>query len=156
MWSSPLNDWLLREAHRAQRSDTARSYVWIEEGSLVVVDHYAITPTEVLKTELPRSLTGGMSVVPGYLLGRLALDRSLHGAGLGNWLLYDALETAVNASEVAGGRIIVVDAIDDHATAFYMHHGFRAIKGNPRRLVLKMATARALLDETAPKPRETS
>lgn len=154
--TAPLNDWLLREAHRAQRSDTARSYVWIEEDALAVVGYYAITPTEVLKTELSRSLAGGLSVVPGYLLGRLALDRSLHGSGLGGWLLYDALETAVNACELAGGRIIVVDAVDDHAAAFYTHHGFRAVKGNPRRLVLKMSTARAILDEAAPKPSESA
>jgi predicted GNAT family N-acyltransferase len=148
----PLNDWLLREAHRAQRSDTARSYVWIRADSLTVVGYYAITPTEVLKADLPRSLAGGVSVVPGYLLGRLALDRSLHGSGLGNWLLHDALEKTVQASELAGGRIIVVDAINDAAAAFYAHHGFRAIKGNPRRLILKVSTARAILDDTAAKP----
>ncbi|MFL6052808.1 MAG: GNAT family N-acetyltransferase [Actinoallomurus sp.] len=117
-----LNDWLLREAHRAQRSDTARSYVWIKEGSLSVVGYYAITPTEVVKADLTRSLAGGVSVVPGYLLGRLALHRSLHGSGVGSWLLHEALETAIKASELAGGRIIVVDAIDDYAAAFYTHH----------------------------------
>ncbi|MCO5991635.1 GNAT family N-acetyltransferase [Actinoallomurus spadix] len=110
----------------------------------------------MLKNELSRSLAGGFSVVPGYLLGRLAVDRSLQGSGLGGWPLHDALETAVNASELAGGRIIVVDAIDDQAAAFYTHHGFRAVKGNPRRLVLKMSAARAILDETAPKPNETT
>jgi hypothetical protein len=76
-----------------------------------------------------------------------------HGDGLGGWLLHSALEEVVHASRSAGGRIVVVDAIDDRAAAFYAHHGFRPITNNPRRLVMKMSSARAILDRTPAKPR---
>ncbi|GLW99808.1 hypothetical protein Misp02_38950 [Microtetraspora sp. NBRC 16547] len=44
-----------------------------------------------------------------------------------------------------GGRLIVVDAIDEGAADFYAHHGFLPVKGNPCRLVMKTATAQAAL-----------
>jgi hypothetical protein len=38
--------------------------------------------------------------------------------------------------------LIVVDAIDDEAAAFYRRHGFAPVKGSPNRLVLKISTVR--------------
>jgi len=79
------------------------------------------------------------------LLARLALDRSLQGQGLGGELLLDALSRAVQASEIAAARLMVVDAIDDRAAAFYEHHGFVAVPGNRQRLVQKMSDIAAAL-----------
>jgi len=73
-----------------------------------------------------------------------ALDGSLHGQGLGTQLLLDAVERIVEAADRAGGRVIVVDAIDAEAHRFYGHHGFRAIE-HSNRLVMKLSTARAIL-----------
>jgi len=41
---------------------------------------------------------------------------------------------------VAGGKLVVVDAIDDAAARFYRHHDFEPIEGNPSRLVMKLST----------------
>jgi GNAT superfamily N-acetyltransferase len=79
------------------------------------------------------------------LLARLALDRSLQGQGLGGELLLDALSRAVQASEIAAARLMVVDAIDDSAAAFYEHHGFVLVPGNRQRLVQKMSDIAAAL-----------
>ena len=59
-------------------------------------------------------------------------------------MLLDALERIVDAADRAGGRVIVVDAIDDTAHRFYSHHDFRAIR-HSNRLVMKLATAAAIL-----------
>ncbi|MEU4534876.1 GNAT family N-acetyltransferase [Streptosporangium sp. NPDC023825] len=140
-----MNEWLARMALRAQRSDTARTYVWSVPGSHHVVGYFSVTPTEVRRAEVGGSLSGGVSIVPGYLLARLALDRHLHGQGLGAELLVNAVSKIVSASETAGGRVIVVDAIDGRAADFYASHGFTPVKNDPHRLVMKMATARASL-----------
>ncbi|MEU9836985.1 GNAT family N-acetyltransferase [Streptosporangium sp. NPDC048047] len=140
-----MDEWLVKNALRAQRSDTARTYVWLPPADLKVVAYFSIAPTEVRRADLSGSLAGGVSVVPGYLLARLALDRALHGRGLGAELLVNAISKIVSASETAGGRVIVVDAINGHAADFYAHHGFLPVKGAPHRLVMKMATARAAL-----------
>jgi len=140
-----LDRWLLREALRAQASRSAHTTVWTRPADPVAVAFYSLAPTQFARDDLPsRSLAGGYSVVPGYLVARLALTRSLHGQGLGTQLLLDALERVVGAAANAGGRLIAVDALDEDAHRFYAHHDFQPIQGS-RRLVMKVATARAAL-----------
>lgn len=138
-----LDTWLQHQALRAQLAGTARTYVWADERT--VEAYVSIAPTQVTRAEVPRSMSGGYSLIPAYLIAKLAVDRSLHGRGLGAELLVDALEIIVTVADDAGGRLIVVDAIDDSAHSFYLHHDFQPIVGS-RRLVMKVATARAALD----------
>ncbi|MGL5824701.1 MAG: GNAT family N-acetyltransferase [Nocardioides sp.] len=140
----PLDEWLQGQAHRAQAAGTARTYVWAQAGSGEVLAYFSVAPTQVVRSEVSRSLAAGYSVVPGYLLARLALDQRLHRRGLGSELLVDALERIVDAAGVGGGRLIVVDAIDDEAHAFYRRHDFVPVTASMR-LYLKVATARAAL-----------
>lgn len=140
-----LNDWLRGQALRAERAGISATTVWTEPGSLEVVAFHTIAPTQVRRDELPsRTMAAGYGTVPGYRLGRLGLDRRLHGQGLGSQLLLDALEVIVQAADRGGGRVIVVDAIDDDAVAFYTNHDFTRV-GNTNHLVMKVATARAAL-----------
>ncbi len=136
-----LNAWLTGQALRAQDQGTARTHVWTSPGSDRVVACHSIAATQVHRTELTSGQAGGTTWVPAYLLARLALDQSLHGQGLGGELLTDAIEVVVRAAKTAAGRLIVVDAIDDKAAAFYQHHDFTPVKGSPLRLVMKIATA---------------
>jgi GNAT superfamily N-acetyltransferase len=135
-----LNTWLVGNALRAQHADNARTYVWTRD-SPEVMAYFTVAPTQVVKEELSRGVSGGYTVVPGFLLARLALHRSLLGFGYGVELLVDALTRICAAAEISGGRIIVVDAIDGGAGSFYRHHGFHPVKKTPNRLVMKVATA---------------
>lgn len=141
-----LNTWLASQALRAHEAGTARTFVWVSTDEPERVwAYYSLTPTQVARTHLSRGQSSGYSVVPGYLLARLAVHRDLHGSGYGADLLVDALSRAARAAELGGGRLVVVDAINDHAANFYRHHDFVPVQDNPRRLVLKIATVRALL-----------
>ena len=145
-----LNSWLKREARRARRANTARTYVWTKQADREVVSYFSIAPTVVAPDELSRNQKAGYTVpIPGYLLARLALDVKLHGQGLGTQLLVDAVSRIVGAADAYGGRLIVVDAIDGHAVAFYQRHDFTPVIGNPNRLVLKIATVRRTMGVTA-------
>jgi hypothetical protein len=84
------------------------------------------------------------------LLARLALDRSLHGQGLGGELLLNALSRAMQASNVAAARLVVVNAIDEAAAASYEYHRFIAVPGNRQRLVQKTSDIAAALDGEGP------
>jgi hypothetical protein len=60
-------------------------------------------------------------------------------------LLVHALTTIVTAARSAGGRLVVVDAIDGDAAAFYAAHDFSATPRDPHRLVAKLSSiAKAL------------
>jgi len=71
------------------------------------------------------------------MLARLALDRSLHGQGLGGALLADAMARVIDAIEIVTARFVLVDAIDELAAGFYTHHGFRPVPKTPK-LIAKL------------------
>jgi predicted N-acetyltransferase YhbS len=75
-------------------------------------------------------------VVPVARLGRLAVALAYHGRKLGGALLWDAVERA-SRSEVAV-YALVVDAKDDQAESFYLHHGFVPFGDTPRTLLLPL------------------
>jgi GNAT superfamily N-acetyltransferase len=133
-----LDAWLQRHARRAQSMRTARTFVW-HAGDQVVVAYFSLAAHLVVRAELPTRIgRGSPDAIPAVLLARLALDRSLHGQGLGGELLVDASSRTVQASDVAAARLVVVDASDEAAASFYEHHGFVAVPGNPQRLVQKL------------------
>ena len=141
-----LNAWLREQALRAQHAGTARTFVWVTTDSPERVwAYFSLAPTELARDALTRSQSSGYSTVPGYLLARLAVHTDLRGAGYGGQVLVDALGRAASAAEGGGGRLVVVDALDDTAAGFYRHYDFTPVKDNPRRLVLKMANIRDLL-----------
>jgi ribosomal protein S18 acetylase RimI-like enzyme len=84
--------------------------------------------------------------IPTILIARLAVDHRHQGRQLGSRLLAEALRRAVVASDAAAARLIVVDAIDERAAAFYREHGFMDVPENPLRLYRKVSEIRRSLD----------
>lgn len=143
--NSDLDSWLRDASITADRAGTARVYLWLDDNERVI-GYYAVVPHGIRREEVPSSVgRGAPDVIPGFLLARLALSEELHGQHLGGELLVEALTTILNAIRLAGGRVIVVDAIDDRARGFYEHFGFRSLPSNDDRLVMKASTAAATL-----------
>ncbi len=135
-----LDDWLTLHARNAVGQGT-RTYVLLDENRMLA-GYFAIAPHVVEREELPRKLgRGAPSKIPAVLLAKLALHERLHGQGLGAELLVCALTSIVAAARAAGGKLIVVDAIDDTAASFYRRHDFQPIGPYPQRLVMKISTA---------------
>lgn len=139
-----LDEWLCRHALGAAAQRTARTFVW-HRGDGVVLAYYSLAAHLLQREALPSSIgRGGPRQVPAVLLARLALDASLHGRGIGSALLAEALGRVLSVTEAVGARFVVVDAIDEDAAAFYVHHGFRRIPGTLR-LVQKVSDVAAAL-----------
>jgi predicted GNAT family N-acyltransferase len=129
-----LDDWLHLHAPTAQAKRTSVTYVWTQ-GEATVVAYYSLAPHLIENSDLPRRLgRGDPRQIPAILLARLALGQELHGSGLGGILLHDALSRAVTASQQAGGRYVVVDAINERAAQFYQYFGFTPTPGGTRRV----------------------
>ena len=94
-------------------------------------------PPEVTR-RLPRYPT-----LPAVRIGRLAVDLKFRGRGLGAALLADAVRRVLLAPPAA--LALLVDAKDDRAVAFYLHHGFQPFASQPRTLFLPLATAEKTL-----------
>jgi GNAT superfamily N-acetyltransferase len=140
-----LDEWLHRHARNAAGQGT-RTYVLLAEPGNEVVGYFAIAPHLLGRGEAPKNIVrGAPERIPAILLAKLALDARLHGRGLGGDLLVHALSTITAAARTAGGRIVVVEAIDEAAAAFYRVHDFREVPGNPLRLVMKLSTVAGAL-----------
>lgn len=137
-----LDRWLHQHAANAQAKRTSVTYVWTT-AKREMAAYYSLAPHLIENADLPRRLgRGDPRQIPAILLARLALSRELRGTGLGGVLLYDALSRAVAASQQAGGRYVVVDAIDGNARQFYEHYGFTTTP-RPERLVRKVSDIEA-------------
>ena len=99
-----------------------------------------MTACEILTDELPEDLASKLPrKIPGIRLGRLAVDRSVQGQGLGEHLLMDAIERSRRVLEHIGVHALFVDAKDERAAAFYRKYGFRPLPDDSLKLVLPLA-----------------
>lgn len=140
-----LDRWLQRHALAAQQMDSARTFVLARAER--VIGFFSLTMGSVLRQHVPARLVRGLPRYPVgmVLLARLAVDETEHGNGFGALLLAQALVRATAAGEAAAARLVVVDAIDDDAVAFYEHFGFIPAPEHPRRLYRRMKDIRASL-----------
>ena len=84
--------------------------------------------------------------IPVAVLGRLAIDRSQQGRGLGRALFRDCTMRVAHAADAIGIRGIVVYAISEQAKAFYLALGFDPSPGEPMTLMVTLADTRELLE----------
>ena len=138
-----LNAFLKRYAFQNLRKNISVTLVAVsEEDPKKVLGYYSVSMAQVNFENLPADLAKGIPryPAPAMRIGRLAVDRSAQGAGLGGGLLRHALYRAVELSREVGTCIILVDAIDENAKRFYEKYGFISLIDLPLSLVLPMET----------------
>ncbi|WP_308389248.1 GNAT family N-acetyltransferase [Acidithiobacillus sp. AMEEHan] len=138
--SEPLNRYLREQAFQDMRRRVTACFVALADGNRIA-GYYTLASASLLLAHLPASMGKKLPrypTVPAVRMGRLAVDRSFQGQGLGGALLADALERAAR-SEIAAFAL-VVDAKEETAAAFYRHHGFIALPDTPLTLFLPLAT----------------
>jgi predicted N-acetyltransferase YhbS len=77
--------------------------------------------------------------IPVVVLGRLAVDKSLHGNGFGRSLIRDAGMRVIQAADAIGIRGITVHALSDQAATFYGKVGFESSPLDPHLLMITLA-----------------
>jgi GNAT superfamily N-acetyltransferase len=130
-----LDDWLRRRAHANQVGGSSRTFV-VCEGSRVIA-YYALASGAVKQPEAPGRFRRNMpDPIPVAVLGRLAIDQSDQGRGIGRALVRDAGLRLLNAAEILGIRGLLVHAISDDARAFYKAVGCLSSPSNPMMLMV--------------------
>ncbi|MGP0070213.1 MAG: GNAT family N-acetyltransferase [Isosphaeraceae bacterium] len=140
-----LNDFLHTLVSQYEKRNLGRTYVAFQEGDPRVMGYYTLASgaidAESLPAKQPKKLP--RHAVPVVLIARLAVDRNVHGRGLGGLLLRDALTQTLDLSEKLGVHAVVVDALDAEARAFYERFGFLPLTDDPMRLFLPLSAIRA-------------
>jgi predicted GNAT family N-acyltransferase len=137
-----LNSFLRQYALKNDSNDIGRTYVAVRPDESDVFGYYTISAGSVKFTQLPSMLKLPRYPVPTAHIGKLATDVSVQGQGLGEALLFDALEKAEAASNVMGIKIVELIAITEKAKTFYLRYGFEELADNPLRLYMHMDTVR--------------
>lgn len=133
-----LDTWLKRRALKNQAQGASRTYVVSVENR--VVAYYALASGAVLSIDATGRLRRNMpDPIPVVVLGRLAVDHTLHGKGFGRALIRDAALRVVQAADAIGVRGMTVQALSDEARVFYEHLGFEPSPADPRLLMITLA-----------------
>lgn len=145
-----LDDFLHTLVNQYEKRNLGRTHVALRGDESRVLGYHTLASGAIEAERLPASQAKKppRHPVPVVLLARLAVDRSVHGQGLGGFLLRDALSRSLDLSEKLGIHAVVVDALDDEARAFHERFGFLPLTDDARRLFLTLNTIRA-----AAKPR---
>ncbi|KUY87062.1 GNAT family acetyltransferase [Burkholderia cepacia] len=139
-----LDVWLKRRALANQRSGASRTFVACEHDA--VRAYYALASGAVAMAAAPGRFRRNMpDPVPVVVLGRLAVDQTQQGTGLGRALVRDAGLRVLNAATAIGIRGLIVHALSEQAKAFYERVGFEASPLDPMLLLITLADLEAAL-----------
>ncbi len=139
-----LDDWLKRRARTNQASGASRTYVVCDDDR--VVGYYALASGGVDVAAAAGKFRRNMpDPIPVVILGRLAVDGTMRGKGLGRALFRDAALRVVQAADTIGIRGLLVHAISDEAKNFYLALGLEQSPLDAMTLMATLADLRKAL-----------
>ena len=123
-----LDSYLHTQAKQDVKRKLAVCFILADEENNVK-GYYTLSAAAVQRDLLPDGIKTKMPPsyhdLPATLLGRLAIDSSYQGQGLGEHLLLDALKRCYDTSSGSiGSMAVIVDPIDANAQRFYQNYGF--------------------------------
>lgn len=138
--TSALDRYLRQQAGQDVRRRIARVFVCMAEDNDTVLGFYTLSALSIDLRSLPESLGRRLPrhPIPCALIGRLAVDVSAQGSGVGRMLLADAIKRTLDASTTLAVHAIIVDAKDTAAKRFYVDFGFLPLQDDPMRLFLPL------------------
>lgn len=120
-----LNHWLIERALDNHSKGFSRVFVVCPTGSMCVAGYYALSTGSVVHADVSSKMRrNAPNPIPIIILGRLAVDTTFAGQGLGSDLLYDAVKRSLNVAIHAGAKAIQVHALSNAAREFYIKWGF--------------------------------
>lgn len=135
-----LDDFLKRFARQNDEKGLSRTYVAVVADDPKIYGYYCLSSGSLRFETMPEKLPR----YPVLHLGRLAVDRSATGQGLGKILLLDALKRAASVSKQLGTYAVEVYALNDAARNFYHKYGFAPLLDDERHFYLTMKAIRQL------------
>ena len=144
-----LNEFLQRHARKSHDKGGSKTFLAMSgsEGK-TVLGYYSLSPASVSYRNAPDIVKRGLGryEVPVYRLGRLAVDRSVQGQGLGGQLLLAAGRRCIRVATEIGGVALLIDAKNDRVASWYAGYGAVPLLDAPLSLLLPLKTIHAALE----------
>jgi GNAT superfamily N-acetyltransferase len=144
---APLDEFIRSLVSQYEKRKLGRTFVAVRPEEKRVYGYYTLASGSVPCQHLPAAIARKLPKhpVPVALLGRLAVDQTAQGRGMGADLLMDALHRCLALSAQLGLYAVEVLAIDDAARQFYLKYGFVPLVDNEMHLFLPMSVIEAEL-----------
>jgi GNAT superfamily N-acetyltransferase len=131
-----MDHWLKQRAMKNQVTGASRTFVCCDDAKVMLLltgfqrcdDKYC---AGIFRRNMP-------DPIPVVVLGRLAVDKSLHGKGVGRALVRDAGLRVIQVAETIGIRGMLVHALSDEARDFYLRVGFEPSPMDPMMLMVTL------------------
>ena len=136
-----LDRYLQHQANQDIKRRVSRVFVVrSRQDETKVLGYYTLSTLSIDLSVLPEKLAKKLPKhpIPAALIGRLAVDVSAQGKGIGKVLLSNAIKRTLAISSDIGIYAIVVDAINEQAESFYMQYGFAHLASEGKRLFLSL------------------
>lgn len=144
-----LNDFLRRHARQTHEQGGAKTFLAVrDDDTAAVLGFYCLSPASVEFSRAADVVKRGLARhdVPVFRLGRLAVDQSLQGNGLGGQLLLSAGRRCLRASQEVGGVALLIDAKNERVAQWYASYGALPLLDMPLSLLLPLATIHRTLE----------
>jgi len=125
---SALENYLRQRAGQHQRDGIATIHVLVDDTQpSQIIGYCALSAAQLYLHELSEADRKRLPAwpVPAMRMGRLAIATTKQGNGYGRLLLGHAVNLARKVRQTMGVRVLIVDAKDVSAAAFYQSYGFR-------------------------------
>jgi GNAT superfamily N-acetyltransferase len=141
-----LNDYLKKFALQNAKNNVSKTFVVVSPEAKVL-GFYSLSAANIDVESLPSDIRKKLPhyPIPMARLTRLAVDQSMQGQGLGEFLLIDSLQRCVKLAKEMGIFGVLVDAKHEKAKHFYQKYGFREVVSQPLTLFLPIKTIIASL-----------
>lgn len=143
-----LDTYLKRYARQNHDSGGAKCFLAVPTDEPTrILGFYTLSPASLDYARTPALAKRGLGRydVPVFRLGRLAVDRTTQGRGLGGSLLLRAAARCIRVAQEVGGVALLIDAKND-AAKWYEGYGALRLADAPLSLVLPLAVAFAALE----------
>ena len=146
-----LDEYLKQYARQNEKSGASQAFVAVASDDVVAFDsivlgYYTLSAGAVEFDDIPEELKKRLPryPIPVAHIGRLAVDRSAQGRGLGEFLLLDALARVIRVSDQIGIVAVEVFATNVAAKRFYEKYGFVSLLDNEQHMYISLKAIRKL------------
>lgn len=142
-----LNQFLYRHARQNHEKGGAKTYLAVNEHNEKILGYYCLSPASIAYEDVPEVIKRGLARhdVPVFRLGRLAVDSSVQGLGLGGQLLLAAGRRCLLVATQVGGVALVIDAKNERVAQWYASYGAIPLLDAKSTLMLSFKTLHAAL-----------
>jgi GNAT superfamily N-acetyltransferase len=144
-----LNEFLRRHARQSHDKGAAKTFLAISNtDGKSILGFYSLCPASIEYARAPEVARKGLARhdVPVFRLGRLAVNRSVQGQGLGGQLILAAGRRCLLAATEVGGVALLIDAKNERAAKWYASYGAVPLVDAPLSLLLPLATVQHALE----------